>query len=320
MNEQHRFKLLIVDDEPLNVRLLQTQLMQEYDTVGAFSGIEAIELLSSEKPDLVLLDVMMPEMDGYEVCRRIKSSEETNFIPVVIVTALTSKSGMLEGIEAGADDFLIKPLDKTEVTLRVRNLLRNKQLHDNLLAESERAKKYLDIAGNMILIVDRDRKVVVANAQCCQILGYKEDELIGKDWFNMAIYPDEKNETISTFNRIISGEHEQFRNYENDIVSKNGIKHRILWNNSYLTDDSGKILQVISSGTDITEKRLAEDKLKESEERFRLIAENTTDVIWTMSKECTFFYVSPSVQKLRGYTHEEVCARHYLKYFRLKVS
>ena len=135
MNECRRFKLLVVDDEPLNVHLLESQLMQKYDIVTAYSGMQALEVVHAESPDLVLLDVMMSDMNGYEVCRRIKSSEKTNLIPVILVTALSSKSDILKGIDAGADDFLTKPVDRTEVSLRVRNLLRNKQLHDDLLAE-----------------------------------------------------------------------------------------------------------------------------------------------------------------------------------------
>ena len=95
MNECRRFKLLVVDDEPLNVHLLESQLMQKYDILTACSGIEALDVIHAESPDLVLLDVMMSGMDGYEVCRRIKSSEKTRLIPVILVTALSSKSELM---------------------------------------------------------------------------------------------------------------------------------------------------------------------------------------------------------------------------------
>jgi len=177
MSEKRRSKILVVDDDALNVRQIESQLKADYDTKAAYSGEEALGIIDSEKPDLVILDVMMPGMNGYDVCRRIKSSKETCFIPVIIVTALSSKNDRLEGMEAGADEFLTKPVDRFEVLTRVRTLLKNKQLYDDLITESERTKKYLGIAGCMIVAINVDQTVTLANAKCCEVLGYSEEDL-----------------------------------------------------------------------------------------------------------------------------------------------
>jgi adenylate cyclase len=126
-------KLLVVDDTPLNVKLLVDLLRATgYAVETAASGQEALEKVAAGLPDLVLLDVMMPEMSGYEVCARIRANPETAMLPVVMVTSLDPGPERVKGIEAGADDFLSKPVNQPELLARVRSLLRVKQLHDEL--------------------------------------------------------------------------------------------------------------------------------------------------------------------------------------------
>ena len=113
--------ILVVDDLLPNIRLLQAKLEKEYYTVStAESGSEALEMMKMELPDLILLDVMMPEMDGFEVCRRLKSNVKTADIPVVMVTALSDVEDRVEGLNAGADDFITKPINDHALFARIR--------------------------------------------------------------------------------------------------------------------------------------------------------------------------------------------------------
>ena len=148
-------KILVVDDEPMNVELLDAYLSAEgYEVVTAYSGEEALEKVESEKPALILLDVMMPGLNGFEVCKLLKGKEETRFIPVVMVTALRELEDKIKGIESGADDFLTKPVTSLELLTRVKSLLRIKYLHDELIerklrqirAENELLQRELKIA------------------------------------------------------------------------------------------------------------------------------------------------------------------------------
>jgi len=133
-----RAKILVVDDTPNNVKLLADLLgAKGYDVVTAASGAQALELVKSAQPDLVLCDVVMPAMSGYEVCRRIRSDAATELLPVVMVTALDPAEERIKGLEAGADDFLTKPINQPELLARVRSLLRIKLLHRQL-AEANR--------------------------------------------------------------------------------------------------------------------------------------------------------------------------------------
>ena len=126
-------KILIVDDTPHNVKLLADLLaVKGYAVLTASSGAQALEKVETEAPDLVLLDVVMPAMSGYEVCRKIRGNPATAVLPVVMVTALDPAQERVKGIEAGADDFLSKPINQQELLARVRSLLRIKELHDEL--------------------------------------------------------------------------------------------------------------------------------------------------------------------------------------------
>ncbi|MCF6199055.1 MAG: PleD family two-component system response regulator [Hyphomicrobiaceae bacterium] len=127
-------RVLVVDDNAANIKLLEARLRAEYfEVLTANSGYEALEICGREHADVVLLDVMMPGMDGFEVCRRLKADPKTQMIPVVMVTALDQPSDRIRGLEAGADDFLAKPVDDIALITRVKNLARVKQLSDELV-------------------------------------------------------------------------------------------------------------------------------------------------------------------------------------------
>ncbi len=140
-------KILLVDDIAINLELQKAYLQGSgYDVVLAMDGEEALQKVYEEKPDLVLLDIMMPKKNGYEVCRLLKNDPETRFTPVIMVTALKDIEDKIKGIEAGADDFISKPFNKTELMARVRSLLRIKFLHDELenkMEQLDEARKEL---------------------------------------------------------------------------------------------------------------------------------------------------------------------------------
>jgi two-component system cell cycle response regulator len=148
-------RILIVDDILPNVKLLEAKLTNEYyDVITASSGAEALEKIENESPDIVLLDVMMPEMDGFECCRIIKGNPKTSHIPVVMVTALTDVSDRVNGLEAGADDFLTKPVNDIALFARVRSLVRLKMTVDEWRARENTATSFGVLDDNSIEIDD----------------------------------------------------------------------------------------------------------------------------------------------------------------------
>jgi len=136
-------KVLVVDDTPHNVKLLADLLgVKGYAVATAATGEEALAKLPLERPDLVLLDVMMPGLSGYEVCQRIRADPETMLLPVVMVTSLDPQQERVKGIEAGADDFLSKPINQPELFARVRSLLRVKALQDEVRRQADALKEW----------------------------------------------------------------------------------------------------------------------------------------------------------------------------------
>jgi class 3 adenylate cyclase/CheY-like chemotaxis protein len=126
-------RILIVDDTPANVHILQSRLgAHGYDIVVATDGEEALTAVATTLPDLILLDVMMPKLDGFEVCRRLRADPSLPFIPIILVTAKTDPRDIVEGLEAGGDEYLTKPVDQAALVARVKSMLRIKQLHDTV--------------------------------------------------------------------------------------------------------------------------------------------------------------------------------------------
>ncbi len=135
-------RVLVVDDIEANVKLLEARLTIEYfETLTARNGPEALQICADEGADVVLLDVMMPGMDGFEVCRRLKADPKTQHIPVIMVTALDQPSDKVKGLEAGADDFLTKPVDDLALITRVKNLSRLKMLMDEMLKRASTSEQ-----------------------------------------------------------------------------------------------------------------------------------------------------------------------------------
>ncbi|GIX48584.1 MAG: hypothetical protein KatS3mg131_2795 [Candidatus Tectimicrobiota bacterium] len=136
-----RSRILIVDDEPFAVDYL-TQVLEElgYETIRAANGQEALDQVASRVPDLILLDIMMPVLDGFSVCRILKGHDETRLIPIIIMTALDAVEDRVEGIKAGADDFLTKPVHEEELLARIETALKLKHTVDRKLGELHRLK------------------------------------------------------------------------------------------------------------------------------------------------------------------------------------
>src|SRR5258706_2530808 len=186
--------ILIVDDDSDVRALLETLLRsQGYLTLSAAGGEEALALVARRAPDLILLDILMPGMDGNEVARRLKADPATANIPIVIVTVQLDRSARLKGLKAGAEDFLTKPIDRDELWLRVRNLLRLKELgdfhrnHSSTLAQEVQARtadlqrfgKAMDLSPDSIYLTDPvSARFVYVNDTACQRLGYTRERLL----------------------------------------------------------------------------------------------------------------------------------------------
>lgn len=261
MNENKRPRILIVDDEIYNVDLIEAYLTPEYEVLKAYDGEEGLRLIE-DGVDLILLDIMMPGLSGYEVCRILKNNESTRHIPVIMITALFEEKDRLEALDAGADEFLSKPVEQVELETRIRTLLRTKMLNDNLIAEKKQFQTYLEVAGVFIVVLDREGNIVLINRKGSETLGYPEEEILGWNWFDNFLPERIRDDTHKLFQDVISGNAELSGYYETPVLTKDGSERFISWRNSNLIDESGNIYGVLSSGEDVTEKKKAESSLR----------------------------------------------------------
>ncbi|WP_445474136.1 response regulator [Methanococcoides methylutens] len=256
-------KILVVDDEPLNVELMEIYLSGDYEVIPAYGGAEGLEKVKAEDIDLILLDVMMPDVSGFDICKVLKEDPVYQFIPVVMVTALSGKEDKIRSIEAGADDFLSKPVDRLELETRVKSLIKIRQLHNSLISQRDQAQNYLDVAGVIVLVLDKDQNVTLVNRKGCEILGRGEDDIVGKNWFDSFLLPEKSDNSKKIFSSLIKGEVGEFEYSENSVVTADGEERLISWHNSILMDERGNVTGVLSSGEDITERTKTEAALKE---------------------------------------------------------
>jgi class 3 adenylate cyclase/CheY-like chemotaxis protein len=134
--------ILIVDDNPVNVDIIQARLAaNNYDTIAAENGEKGLEMVRAQHPDLILLDIMMPKMDGIELCKTIRADSNLAFMPIIMVTAKAGSKDVVAGIEAGADEYITKPVDQAALVARVKSMLRIKELHDTVHAQAARLKE-----------------------------------------------------------------------------------------------------------------------------------------------------------------------------------
>ena len=187
-------RVLVVDDILSNVKLLEAKLTAEYfEVVTAFNGIEALAKVEECDPDIVLLDVMMPGMDGFEVARRIKGNPKTAHVPVVMVTALDQPSDRVAGLDAGADDFLTKPVDDAALFARVRSLVRLKMMTDEL--------RMRETTGQSMGLID-PAQTLIDNAPAGRIL-IIEDRPESVQWFTSALTPANEVAAADSFEEAL---------------------------------------------------------------------------------------------------------------------
>jgi PAS domain S-box-containing protein len=253
--------ILIVDDEPSGRETLAALLLaQGYQLAFAGGGAEALRLADQLQPDLILLDVMMPGMDGFEVCRRLRADLVLGEVPIILLTALDDRAARLRGIEAGADDFVSKPFDRVELRARVRTIMRLNR-YRRLLAERGKLARVIEFAPDGLLIVDQGGVIVLANPAIIRLLGASDpDELLGRHLTSL-LAPEQHTICSASLERVLNGA--AAVQVESTLASSSGLRVPIEMHIGYLSWHNQPAAQIIAR--DITERRQAE--LLEEERR-----------------------------------------------------
>jgi PAS domain S-box-containing protein len=294
----HPARILVVDDDPHARAALEVMLAPEgYVVLTAASGKEALAIVAQHAPDLMLLDVIMPDMDGYDVVRIMKANLTTKNVPVIIITSLGDRDARLLGLSAGAEDFLTKPIDRAELCVRVRNLLRLKAYGDHsdrynqvleaevdsrttdLRDERDRAQRYLDTAEVILLARDREGRITLVNRYACALLGWSSGELLGREFSTMIVPVRMRSTARARYDEVIHGDSSII---ESPVLTRSGEERLIEWRNTLLRDAEEHVVGTFSSGTDITERSRADAALRTAEERMRFALRAADVGIWDM--------------------------------------
>jgi two-component system, cell cycle sensor histidine kinase and response regulator CckA len=297
--DKQRFNILAVDDEPVNIQLMIAALKDDYDILTALSGQEAIELLEEQIPDLILLDVMMPDVSGYDVCKIIKADERLVEIPVIFLTSLDSHDGELQGLELGGIDYLTKPTNFDLLKLRIRNqivqkarndlmkeqvvqlarqkeelaqmLVEQKQLNKlllesdaNLKESNDRFNKLAEQSGTFVWEVDTQGLYTYVSHVSEAVLGYYPNELVGRMHF-YDLHPEAGREVFKEAVLALFTRKEPFNDFENRAERKDGSLMCLSTFGSPILSANGALLGYRGSDTDITEKKSVMEQLIQSQ-------------------------------------------------------
>ncbi|MFA4827670.1 MAG: response regulator [Thermodesulfovibrionales bacterium] len=303
--------ILVVDDQPQNNELLEAHLApQGYEIVKAASGEEALEKLSNNQIDLVLLDVMMPKMDGFEVLKKLRADKKTRLIPVVMLTVLNETEDRVKALEAGCDDFISKPFDRHELLVRVKSLLRIKSLHDEVDEAREYAENIINTVREPLIALDQDLRVVTASRSFYEVFKVKPEETVGQLIYDLG----DKQWNIPKLRELLETilpYQTSFDNYEVEHDFATIGRRIMLLNAQQIHRVWGKKMIILLAIEDSTERKRLEDLLAESEERYRRIFETANDGIVLLEKrEGNITNANPAAEKMFGYSEEECLGKN----------
>jgi PAS domain S-box-containing protein len=350
--------ILVVDDEPQNIELLEAYLVpQGYEIVKAANGEEALGKLSDNPIDLILLDVVMPGMDGFEVIRRVRQDKTHRLLPIILVTVLRETEDRIKGIEAGCDDFISYPVDKMELFARVRSLLQVKAYNDlmsnyqkklesevtrrtaelkhaleNLqqdtterkkaekaLRESE--EKYRLVVDNMadvITVMDMNLGFTYVSPSIIRLRGYTAEEVMAQS-LEQIMTPESLQLVARVFEEEMKLEASgtadpgRTRILELEEYKKDGSTVWLENHLSFFRDKEKKLVGIIALSHDITERKRAEEKLRESEKSYRDLFENANEAIFVAQGGKLVFF-NPRTVMMSGYSAEELGSRPYIEF------
>jgi len=193
--------------------------------------------------------------------------------------------------------------------LTLNDITKRIEIQKRVTEEKEVAERYLNLAGTMIISLDCEGRIILLNKKGYEICGYNKGELIGKNWFDTCLPVEIVEKVKEVFNKLMSEDEKLVEFYENTIIRKDGEQRIISWNNTLIKDENSKITGIISSGEDITERRQAEDKLQESEKRFRDVALSSADWIWEIDKNGKYTFASGKVKEILEYEPSELIGK-----------
>lgn len=313
----NRGNILVVDDSRLNINFIAEMLIGEgYGVVTAYNGKQAMLALETAIPDLILLDVMMPGESGFDVCMKIRQNPVTSEIPVIFLTALKDVNERVTGLQAGGNDYLVKPFQNEELAARIEThiqisrLKRKEKKYSRDLMESEQKFTLaFKTAPYAITIAEpASGKIIEINNGFTAISGYTTEEVIGKTTIDLNLWTndaDRKNVVNDLLNNVYVNNREYCFN------AKSGKLIHGLFSAQIIRSEKGDF--IFSSINDISDRKKLEGILKESENNFRAIFENNSAAIAIIEPDTTISMVNDAFCQISGYNREDVIGTCWTK-------
>lgn len=317
LDKKRLVRVLLVDDE-IGLLKIAKQCLEAEDTfqVDTASSIrEAYEEIKKESYDTIVSDYQMPEKDGLQFLRELRQGG--NKVPFIIFTGRGREEVAIAALNLGASQYLNKTGDPGTVYCELAHAIRHavntykaeektKQSEDKLISEREKAEEYLRIVGSMVVALDSKGDITLLNKKGNEILGYAEGELLGRNWFDICLPEDNREETREVFEKCIQGQLEQAAHHENTVVTKDGERRIIGWNNTVLRDNDRRIIGTLSSGEDITERKRAEETLEESGTKYQsLVEQSLQGIVIAVGPEPRGVFANKAMTDIFGYASED---------------
>ncbi len=284
-------KVLMVDDTPANIDVLRKVLSIEgYRLSFANSGEKALKILERAIPDLILLDVMMPGMDGFETCRHLKADEKTRDIPIIFITAKTDMEDLVEGFKAGAVDYIAKPFRQEEVCMRVRThlqtrilMIQRESLLQNIRANEERFRLLSNWSPVGIFQVDNEGKLTYTNRKWHDILGVNDTEMLEGEWLNAAIHGEDRELVQQTWQNSLQSREGYALKFR--LITASGNTRWVHVQTTPLFLGNQELNGFIGTIEDITEFKLNEQQMRNAKESAEAIARAKAEFLSGMTHE-----------------------------------
>ncbi len=224
---------------------------------------------------------------------------------------LETKDGRQAEVEFVSNVYLVN--GKGVIQCNVRDITKRRMAEEALHEAQDRSQKYLDIAAVMLIALDEEGRIALINRKGCMVLGYEEAELVGKRWFDTCVPGQVRDEVRLVFQRLIAGEVEAVESNESLVVTKGGGERVIAWHHILLRDEAGRVIGSLSSGEDITERKQAQETIRESEERLKILFEFAPDAYYLSDLEGNFIDGSRAAEQVMGYKREELIGKNFFK-------
>ncbi|RWX43986.1 PAS domain S-box-containing protein [Candidatus Electrothrix aarhusensis] len=322
MNHQGKDIILIVDDQPINLKILLSFLQeQDFELRILQSGVQALALLQETIPDIILLDVMMPELDGFETCRRIKADERLVDIPIIFMTALDTVEDKVTGFKAGGVDYITKPFQQTEVLIRInthinlrKKALKLKETQEELLLQKNKLEALINSIPDPIYIKDVDNKYIGCNRAFEETAGKPEQEIIGRG--DHAVFSSKVAASFRVKDQEMLAFGEAKRT-EELIIAPNGEKLFFDIRKTPYIGPDGNLLGLIGIFRNINELKRAQQEAEEERERLSVTLQSIGDGVITTDVHGKTVFINRAAEKLTGWKNADAVGKDSDEIFRI---